>query len=317
MTGVDRASDRIRLAAIAGPCTTSQSAQLEPIIEPLRARFGRRFVALIYYGACLRDGDPYAGLLDFYVVVDEYGPPGQSRLGGWCNRLVPPNVYYAERTGADGRLLRCKYAVLSRDQLEAGCRDWFQSSVWGRFAQPVAIVAAASDDDRQRTRAACGQAVVTLLDRALPALADGRGPAATLSAALSLSYASELRVEKTSRSRSLVERDSHEYARRLEAARPLLARPVTTDSAGRLYWCGADSPWARLRWRLRRACGKSLSILRLAKACFTFTDAVDYAAYKIERHTGVVIPVDDRLRRHPLIFGWLALWRVYRQRLLR
>jgi hypothetical protein len=44
--------------------------------------------------------------------------------------------------------------------------------------------------------------------------------------------------------------------------------------------------WARA-WALRRACGKALNALRLAKAAFTFEGGADYLAWKIERHSGV------------------------------
>ena len=71
------------------------------------------------------------------------------------------------------------------------------------------------------------------------------------------------------------------------------------------------------QWRLRRWQGRVLSILRLMKAAFTFRDCVDYAAWKIERHTGVAIPVTPRLRRHPIFFGFSAMWRLIRRKALR
>lgn len=307
-----------RLLAIAGPCTTNQTTQLEPLIQAIRDRFGASLLAIVYYGACLRDGDPYAGLIDFYVVLDRCGPPGQSRVGGLFNRLVPPNVYYLERTASEG-LLRCKYAVLGITQLEAGAARGFQSSIWGRFAQPVALVYARRANDGRRVRAACGEAVVTLLRKALPAIGETGSAGHAFAAALALSYASELRVERAARSSDFVGANADEYARRLGHATALLPFAASIDNDGTVV-CSVPA-WRRgvaaIGWPLRRIAGKLLSVLRLVKACFTFTDAVDYAAFKIERHTGVAIDVTHRLRRHPLIFGWLALWRVYKRRILR
>ncbi|MES1940350.1 hypothetical protein T5B8_08909 [Salinisphaera sp. T5B8] len=309
---------RERLSAIAGPCTSAQTTQLEPLIQAIRDRFGASLLAVVYYGACLRDGDPYAGLIDFYVVLDRCGPPGQSHVGAFFNRVIPPNVYYLERAASAG-MLRCKYAVLGVTQLEAGAARGFQSSIWGRFAQPVALVYARSANDGQRVRAACGEAVVTLLRKALPAIGETGSAAHTFAAALALSYAGELRVERAARSADFVGANADEYARRLGRAAALLPFAATIDNDGTVV-CSVPA-WRRrvaaISWPLRRIAGKLLSVLRLAKACFTFTDAVDYAAFKIERHTGVAIDVTDRLRRHPLIFGWLALWRVYKQRILR
>jgi hypothetical protein len=68
---------------------------------------------------------------------------------------------------------------------------------------------------------------------------------------------------------------------------------------------------------LRRWQGPLLSVLRWIKAAFTFAGGVDYAAWKIERHTGVRIEVTDRLRRRPLIYGWAVLWRLWRSGALR
>ncbi|GAB3680058.1 hypothetical protein [Salinisphaera aquimarina] len=308
-----------QLHTIAGPCSTPQTPQLEPLLAVISARFGDALAAVIYYGSCLRSGDPYDGLIDFYVVVDDYGRPGQSRIGALANRLVPPNVYYAERATGHG-ILRCKYAVLSVEQLEAGVgRRAFLSSIWGRFAQPVAIVNARSAHDHDRVRAACGEAVVTLLEKALPAVAPPASAADTFAAALTLSYASELRVERAGRSVALVAADAAEYSHRLRCAAPLLSFEVNLDDpqAVRYRPSAQRRQLAKISWPLRRGAGKLVSVARLVKACFTFSDAVDYAAFKIERHTGVAIEVTDRLRRHPLVFGWVALWRVYRQRLLR
>ena len=42
-------------------------------------------------------------------------------------------------------------------------------------------------------------------------------------------------------------------------------------------------------------------MLRLAKAAFTFDGAMDYVAWKIERHSGVRIEVKPWQRRFPLL----------------
>ena len=57
----------------------------------------------------------------------------------------------------------------------------------------------------------------------------------------------------------------------------------------------------------------NLPLLRLIKAVFTFEGGVDYALWKIERHSGVTVTVSDRARRHPLIFGWGPLFRLWRR----
>jgi hypothetical protein len=70
-------------------------------------------------------------------------------------------------------------------------------------------------------------------------------------------------------------------------------------------------------WRLRRWQGKVLSVLRLSKAAFTFHDSISYAAWKIERHTGVRVEVTPMLRRHPLWWGFKVSWRLLRRGVMR
>ena len=310
---------------------------LAPLIKRIQQRFGTTLVGIVYYGSCLRAGTPYDGLVDFYVVIDSYRQAYReahaSILAAAANRLVPPNVYYLEadapRPDAPDALLRCKYAVLSQASLQNGVAHDFLSGLWGRFAQPVAIVHARDSQARQRLQACCGQAVLTLLARTLPMLASPATPAQAYERALALSYGSELRTEKTNRSQAVVSHDAQEYTRRLHAAAPYLPfRVEPTDAGhdagdepadGRIYWLPkpAQRRRAARAWRLRQPAGHALSVLRLSKACFTFGNAVDYGAWKIERHTGVHVDVTPRLRKHPLIYGWPVLWRLYRAGALR
>ena len=308
---------RQQLLSIAGPCQVDPaSADLAPLIEVIRATHGRHVAGIVYYGSCFRAGDPYSGLVDFYVIVDRYRAVHERWASAMANRVLPPNVYYRECETALGTL-RCKYAVLSYDQLFAGATSWFQSSIWGRFAQPLVIVYARGAEDCEDIRATCGAAVVTLLANALPAMAAEQAPATAFARALALSYGSELRVESTTRSGELVDGDAEEYARRFQSALALLAFAASSETADdtvRFNIAHRARLRARLIWPLRRSHGRALSVLRLAKACFTFDGAIDYAVWKVERHTGVAVAVTPRLRRYPLLFGWGVLWRLYRGR---
>lgn len=312
------AADRNALAAIAGACHSAQQDALAPMSAAIRARHGTSVQALIYYGSCLRAGNPYEGLLDFYVVVSSYSAAHRHAVSALANRCLPPNVYYLECDGGAGRL-RCKYAVIRMDDLENGIAHGLLSGLWGRFAQPVAIIDANDADTERRLRACCGQAVLTLLNETLPVLSPPSMPAEVFGAALALSYGGELRAESRNRARELAEHDRAEYARRTHAARPYLELATELGSDGRLCWRAdrASARRAARRWQLRRPLGRAISVLRLAKACFTFDNAVDYGAWKLARHTGVHIEVTARLRRYPLIYAWPLLWRLYRQGVLR
>lgn len=310
------------LAATAGPCETPLASDLQPIITTLRQRHGNSVLAVVFYGSCLRTGELYAGLLDFYVIVDSYRQAHKNPLSALGNAVVPPNVYYLEQADRHERKLgrmRAKYAVLSITQLEHGAARWFQTGVWGRFAQPLAIVYAKDSESRDRVRAACGQAVLTLLTRALPALEPGLNANKAFGGALALSYGSELRVEGKTRGADIIAENADEFVRRWQLVLPLLPYTYCETEHDKIQFDIATHKrrMARICWRLRSAHGKCLSVLRLVKACFTFRGAVDYAAWKLERHTGEEITVTPRLRRYPLVFAWPLLWRLYRRGVLR
>lgn len=311
-------ADPASLRTIAGPCATEQANALGPLIDAVRRRHRHAVRAIVYYGSCLRGGDPTAGLVDFYVIVDRYRAAHANRVSAAANQLLPPNVYYLE-CGSEVATLRCKYAVVTLDDLQHGVAHGRLSSLWGRFAQPVAIVHAANETVREAVRACCGQAVITLLNQSLPALESPMMPADAFGAALALSYGGELRTESGDRGSRIAEQDRPEYARRLHAARGHLAFDTEPCDDGRIDWrpSTAQRQHALRAWRLRAPAGHAVSVLRLAKACFTFDNAIDYAAWKLERHTGVAIAVTPRLRRHPLIYAWPVLWRLYRDGVLR
>jgi len=78
------------------------------------------------------------------------------------------------------------------------------------------------------------------------------------------------------------------------------------------------TPAARRRvlrwWRIRRRLGKALNIARLMRAARTFDGAARYAAWKIERHTGLALEVTPWREKHPLLAAPGVLWRVWRRR---
>ena len=92
---------------------------------------------------------------------------------------------------------------------------------------------------------------------------------------------------------------------------------VTTYGTYRVEGGDPHRRRARRRWALRRWQGRLLSVLRLGKSIFTFAGAVDYAVWKIRRHTGIVIEVTPRVRRHPFLMGPWILWQLIRKGALR
>ena len=308
--------------AVDGP-TVADSPPLQALVEALKQRFGNALQAVVLYGSCLRSTDLLDGLVDLYALVDDYAeaePNVWLRLGV---RLLPPNVYYLE-TPVGEDTVRCKYAVLSLAHFERGTsRAWFQSYLWGRFAQPVKVVYSRAPAAETRLEAAFLQAGETLLRRAIPALPPSGDVTALWEGALALSYATELRSERRGRAAELAGHGEEFYAAVTPRLAPRLADLLVLETGGdgaQRYRSRAGALARRLApltWWLRRVQGKTLSMARLIKGLFTFEGGLDYLAWKLTRHSGQVVEIPDKVRRRPLIHIWGLFWRLYRRGVFR
>jgi len=303
-----------------GAQTQHQPApELQALGEHLHRQFGDNLVALLYYGSCLRGGDPRDGLVDLYAIVDSYSAAYSRRPPALFNQLLPPNVYYLE-VPVDDDPVRAKYAVVSLAQLQRGCSPaWFQAYLWGRFAQPTGLLYARDADAKATITRCLAGAVITFLGRAIPALDADFDATGLWQQGLALSYRTELRAEKSGRGKEIADFYQGYYRDITRASAPAL--PFTVDAVGDDHYHARVPASARrlapIAWGLRRLQGKTLSIARLVKAVFTFQGGVDYIVWKLERHSGQSIEVDERVRRHPLIYGWGLMWRLYRRGIFR
>jgi len=312
-----------KLEPLAETLTTLTPAPQHPaltlLVESLRARHGACVAAVLFYGSCLRNGDPFDGLVDLYLVVDNYRCANNGRFKAFWNWLLPPNVFYAEFP-CDGNILRCKYAVLSRKDLRTGTsRRWFHSYLWGRFSQPTAIAWARDDKLRLEVASCLAQAIHTFLARTLPCATPEGDIESLWSGALGLSYHAEMRPESGTRAGELIRANRDWYQRITAAVAPALALPfqLRANAVYTTRFGTRQQHLCRAGWKLRTVQGKLLSIARLLKALFTFDGGLDYAAWKLERHSGQHIEVPERVRRYPLIFVWGLFWDLYRRGIFR
>lgn len=237
--------------------------------------------AVLFYGSCLRQRELDGLMLDFYLIVSDYRAAYGKRWLATANRLIPPNVFPFAHGG-----LAAKYAVLSAADFAALNRpDASTVSVWARFAQPSCLVWAADNVAQQEAVQAVAAAAPTLFSLARPIAASGE-PLDIWRAGFAQTYQAELRAEREDRSGSIVDADPERYAR-FGAAIPATAPMSHTD--------------AKRRWRKLQRRGKLMSVIRLAKASFTFAGGVDYLAWKINRHAGTQIAIKPWQRRWPLL----------------
>jgi hypothetical protein len=296
--------------------------QLPPAVVEFAARLAARapgkVVAVLFYGSALRTG-AVDGVLDYYVLLDDVRAWPAPWLAKFANRLLPPNVSYVEHRIGDSTL-RAKVAVMSLAQFERGMSACsLDTTLWARFSQPCACVFARPRDGEAAVAAALRQATLTAAQWAAW-LGPARGHALDYWRALyAQTYGAELRVESALRGPELINGESGRYARLLPAAWLSLGIAFDTAADGLLQPRLEQRVHrqAARRWARRRRLGKLLNLLRLVKAAFTFEGAMDYAVWKVERHSGVRIEPSPWQRRHPLLAAPWLYWRMRRQQLLR
>jgi hypothetical protein len=295
------------------------SADFLILVDALKTRFGSSLEAVLLYGSCLRSHEIGDGVVDFYAVVNSYSEAYPERYLAVLNAWLPPNVFFLEAS-AQEKKFRAKYAVVSMADFEQGTQHWFHPYLWARFAQPSRLLYARDETVRMRVNRALAHAVITFLEASLPLLESLVVSAEAIWInGLTQTYAAELRPERSTRARQLVELNLDDYARLTQCAVSALAETleVLPDGDYRCLTGAAERRRSLSRWRLRRWQGKILSVLRLSKAAFTFHDSINYAAWKIERHTGVRVEVTPLLRRHPLLWGLKVSWRLLRRGVMR
>jgi len=252
--------------------------RVSSMAQAIAAKYGPASRAVLFYGSCLRQKQLEGLMLDFYLIVSDYRAAyGKSWLVA-ANQLIPPNVFYFEY-----EKLAAKYAVLSEaDFNRLNGPETRSVSVWARFSQPSRLVWASDQAAVDRATDAVARAAPTLI--AAAGIRGGEPPLDLWRRAFALTYSAELRAERKSRASSVVDLEPERYERfshsAIEIARTL--RPPGS-------WAG------------RRLEGKALSVLRLAKASFTFAGGADYIAWKINRHAGTKIELRPWQRRHPLL----------------
>jgi len=262
------------------------------IAEAIAAQFPGAARAVLFYGSCLRQQELDGLMLDFYLIVSDYDEAWPKSWLATANRLIPPNVFPFAHGG-----LAAKYAVLSeRDFASLNSPAATTVSVWARFAQPSRLVWSADQAARDAVVSSVCEAAPTLFRFARP-IARSVDPLDIWRAGFSQTYRAELRAEREDRSGTIIDADPERYRRFGQAI------PETV----------LDRTAAQRRWRSLQRRGKLMSVVRLAKASFTFAGGVDYLAWKINRHAGTQIVIKPWQRRWPLLGAFVLVPRLLLQ----
>lgn len=279
------------------------SPRVVAMAKRVRQTWGDGVVAVLFYGSCLRDGVEVERILDLYVLTDDYRSIHSNVAARAANALLPPNVYYHEEM-LEGRTLVAKCATISLKAFERRMHA-FHPYFWARFSQPCALLWVRDELSRKRVVAALARAVRTLVTETQPLVSTSadnvwiRGFTET--------YRSELRSESGSRSADLFAADAARYDR----VAAIVARDPPAGDAG------LRRSAAMWRWRGRRVVGKTLSVLRLIKAAYTFRNGALYLVWKIRRHSGISVELSPWQQRHPILAAGILFFRLYKKRAFR
>ena len=289
------------------------SAALSRDVDPAMSQFAGRLaqeagaLAVLFYGSNLRTGSR-DGVLDFYVLL-----PGAAESGMW------PRVSYREWEHVENgssETLRAKIATMTLAKFaDAAAGDSRDTTIWARFVQPSALVWARDDAAMRAVACAMEMAAITAARLAVAVGPDSGSEADYWGALFRATYRAELRVEKPGRENSILDMNRAHFDGLLPVA--LNAAGIAFDRSGRAIRPdmtdaerGAILRW----WRTRRRLGKSINIGRLLRATRTFDGAGRYAAWKVERHTGVKVEVTPWKEKHPVLAAPGVLWKVWRAR---
>ena len=287
--------------------TNRIAAELQRPVDPAVCAFARQLaassgaVAALFYGSNLRTGER-EGVLDYYLLL-----PGEAERGIW------PRVSYHEASH-EGVTLRAKAASMSLRKFEQAVSGaLMDTTVWARFVQPSALIWCASDEVATRVSGAVSSATLTAT-RLAAVLGPESGPEeAYWTALFKATYKAEFRIESQGRAKSILDLNRKHFDGLLPLA--LEAADIEFEgSAGALTLRVDKASQRKVKrwWRWRRRAGKPLNVLRLLRAAGTFEGAARYAAWKIERHTGIPVEVTPWREKHPVLCApgvLISIWK--------
>jgi len=287
------------------PAGEAARRPINPEVSALAAELGSESgaAAVLFYGSNLRTGS-LDGVLDFYVLL-----PGPPEKGLW------PRVSYREWE-RDGRTLRAKIATMQLATFaKAAAGRTLDTTIWSRFVQPSALAWVRGAREAEAVQDALNAAARTAAWLAV-ALGPSQGTEEEYWRALfRATYRAELRVEAAGRENSILSAYRAHFTGLLPRA--LAQEGIACERQGAFLRPRLEEGERRriLRWwERRRQMGKPLNILRLLRAAATFEGAARYAAWKVERHTGLTVELTPWRERHPVLAAPAILWRLSRAR---
>lgn len=287
------------------------SAPLNPAVPEAAEIIAERLggIAVLFYGSVLRTGD-LSGLLDFYVLTAD---PPKADLRGFLSRTLWPDISFEEVQTSAGTL-NAKVATMPLSTFaRAAAGEHRDSTIWTRFVQPSALVWAQDEGSRHGATRAIAAASMTAAAVAASCGQEQAEPLSFWRYLFRQTYISELRVERRGRSDQIVDFDPDYYSKLLPLAWSAAGIPFRVAGSELRNEISSKAAQVYLqRWARQRRLGKLLNAARLVKAAFTVKGAARYGLQKVERHTGVSVPLTPFREKHPILAAPGVFFRVWR-----
>lgn len=287
-----------RIAAALGRSVPSQVRAFAERLAPVDA------LGVLFYGSNLRTGS-LEGVLDFYVLVR-----------GTQDGKIWPRVSYHEWTSGEVTL-RAKVATMALETFRAAAAgELLDTTIWARFVQPSALAWERDEQAGAAIAQAVAEAACTAARLAVALGPDRGSPEDYWRALFRATYAAEFRVERAGREDSILSANREHFDGLLPLALTAQGIGFARDAGEAIRPALPSNTRKRVLrwWKRRQRLGKPYNMLRLLKASTTFDGAARYAAWKIERHTGVCVTLTPWRERHPVLAAPGVLWQVWRQR---
>ena len=164
---------------------------------------------------------------------------------------------------------------------------------------------------------ALSTAIVTMVRRGLPLVGPRFDSRELSTTTWHETYRTELRAERPGAVEGLWASAPQRYVEATRLALAALPYPTTVEDTGSdLYFTVHLSEGIRRLtrplWLLRRIHGKTRFLARMLRNALIFEGGVEYALWKIQRHSGIATDSAWRQHRYPLLALGAHAWRLYR-----
>ena len=214
------------------------------------------------------------------------------------------------------RAAAAKVATMALATFTAAARgETRETTIWARFVQPSALGWSRDAAAAAAVRSALADAAVTAARLAVAVGPEHGREEDFWRALFRATYRAEFRVEPAGREDAILTANRAHFDGLLPLA--LVEAGVPFAQHGHTFEPRLD-PAARKRvrrwWNTRRRLGKLVNLTRLARAMTTFEGGMRYAAWKVERHTGLPVRVTPLREKYPLIAAPEVLWLLWKSR---